>query len=64
MIMTAVKYPKLNKVTVHEGYKLVLDYNNGEIRLFDFQKYLVHPFYKELLDPVFFKNVTIRKRRN
>lgn len=52
-------YPKLKSVVPHDNYKLELEFDNGEKRIFDFAYNLKHPFYSPLADVKFFKNVKI-----
>ena len=51
------KYPKLLDVKVTDDYKLLLHFSSDEKKVYDFKSDLDHPFYKELRNPVLFKNV-------
>ncbi|MHC1695901.1 MAG: DUF2442 domain-containing protein [Eubacteriales bacterium] len=57
--MTVNKYPKLLDVKATDDYKLLLHFSSGEKKVYDFKSDLDHPFYKELRNPVLFKNVRV-----
>ena len=49
--------PRVNQVQYEHPYKLLLTFNNGEVKEFDFKKYLVYPVYKNLSDPAYCSKV-------
>ena len=57
--MSAINNPKLLDVKATDDYKLILNFSNGEEKMYDFKSNLDHPFYKELRNPVLFKNVWV-----
>ena len=54
-----MKHPKLTEARASDPYRLVLQFSNGEKKVFDFTPNLAHPFYKDLKNPLLFKNVTV-----
>ena len=52
-------YPVLKKVSPLEDYHLVLTFDNGEERLYDFKPNLSHKFYNQLADVRLFKSVRV-----
>jgi hypothetical protein len=50
-------FPKIMHVKVLEDYKLRLQYENGEIRLFDVLPYISGKWYEELRNYHYFKTV-------
>jgi hypothetical protein len=51
--------PKITNVEVVENYKIRLNYETGEIKLFDVLPYIAGTWYKELYDDRYFKKVHI-----
>lgn len=51
--------PRAKAVQYESGYKLILTFNNGEIKSFDLSPYLSYPVYEILKDEAFCKNVNI-----
>ena len=51
--------PKIKKINVVEPYSLQIEYENGEIRLFDVTPYISGSWYGELKDKAYFKTVRI-----
>jgi hypothetical protein len=51
--------PKLLNVKPIEGYRLLLDYENGEKRILDTSYWLEKPMYMELKNEVLFNTVKI-----
>jgi Protein of unknown function (DUF2442) len=49
--------PRVNDVYYKHPYKLMLTFNNGEIKEFDFANYLNYPVYEKLKNPVFCSTV-------
>ncbi len=49
--------PRVNDVKYKHPYKLILTFNNGELREFDFFNYLKYPVYEKLKDPIFCSTV-------
>lgn len=47
--------PRITAVTAHDGYALLLTFNNGEIRHFDMTPYLAYPAFEPLHQVAFFK---------
>ena len=45
--------PRVNQVQYEHPYKLLLTFNNGEVKGFDFKKYLAYPVYEKLHDPAY-----------
>ncbi|MEP7237706.1 MAG: DUF2442 domain-containing protein [Ferruginibacter sp.] len=45
--------PRVNEVKYKHPYKLILAFNNGELKEFDFVNYLNYPVYEKLKDPAF-----------
>ena len=52
-------YLSVKDVKALEGYKLLLTFENGEIRLFDMGPYLNKGIFKELKDTSMFKSVKV-----
>ena len=50
-------YLKINNVTPIENYKLILEYSDGDIRIFDMQPYLNKGIFEELKDKNIFNSV-------
>ena len=40
--------PRVNEVQYQHPYKLLLTFSNGEVKEFDFKKYLSYPVYEKL----------------
>ena len=59
--MSETDYPKLKNVTVLDEYRLLIEFSNGEKKIYDFSHNLGHPYYKELKDRNKFKNVKINE---
>ena len=51
--------PKLIDVKTQPDYYLILIFNNGEQRLYDFKPNLTHPYYKPLASYSLFQQVTV-----
>ena len=49
--------PNIISVQALEDYRLLLQYENNELRIFDMKPYLHLPFYKPLTDISIFKTV-------
>ena len=54
-----MEYPKLEKVTPLDDYKLLLEFSNKERRVYDFKPNLSHKFYSELSNKELFKQVKV-----
>ncbi|MBR3769906.1 MAG: DUF2442 domain-containing protein [Lachnospiraceae bacterium] len=54
------QYPSLIKAYARENYKIELQYENGEKKLYDFLPELQHPFYKELQDEKYFIQMSVQ----
>lgn len=50
-------YLSVKDVKAVDGYKLLLTFENGEVRLFDMNPYLNKGIFKELKDTSIFKSV-------
>lgn len=51
--------PKAINVKPFENYNLILDFDNGEKRLFDCMPYISGDWFSQLKDPCYFKTVHI-----
>ena len=51
--------PKVNDVKCKHPYKLIITFNNGELKEFDFENYLNYPVYEKLKDPAFCNTVKV-----
>jgi hypothetical protein len=51
--------PKIVSVEAVEHYKIKLQYETGEIKLFDVLPYIAGAWYKELCDDSYFKKVRV-----
>jgi hypothetical protein len=51
--------PKITYVEAIENYKIKLNYENGEIKIFDVLPYISGPWYKELTNNNYFKTIHI-----
>lgn len=51
--------PKIKKLTPMEGYRLKLEYVNGVVNIFDVKPYIYGPWFSELGDEEYFKQVRI-----
>ena len=49
--------PKIISIEVLEDYKIILNYETGEIKLFDVLPYISGEWYEELYDTDYFKSV-------
>lgn len=49
--------PKILKVKALEEYKLLLEFENGEEKIFDMEKYIDQKFYQKLKNRKYFENV-------
>ena len=49
--------PNIKKVSPTADYKIILEYTNGEKRIFDMTNLLKHPFYSVLSDKNVFNTV-------
>ncbi|GMO43413.1 MAG: hypothetical protein Pg6C_05020 [Treponemataceae bacterium] len=47
--------PKILNVEAVEGYKIKINYETGEIKMFDVLPYITGSWYKELYDYSYFK---------
>jgi hypothetical protein len=54
-----IAYPKLKTVTPTDDFNLLLVFENGEKRVFDFKPNLTHKFFQPLTNLKFFKNVFV-----
>ncbi|MGJ0909195.1 DUF2442 domain-containing protein [Clostridium botulinum] len=52
-------YLSIKNEKVLDGYKLLLTFENGEVRLFDVNPYLNKGIFKELKDTSMFKSVKV-----
>ena len=52
-------YPKLQTAVPLADYQLLLGYENGEQRLYNFKPNLNHKFYRPLADARLFKTVSV-----
>ena len=52
-------YPKLANITPMEDHKLLLEFTNGEKRIYDFKPNLTHKYYRKLTNIAFFNSVSI-----
>jgi hypothetical protein len=57
--MSVINYPKLMKARAISNYMIELEFNNKEKRIYDFKPNLAHLYYKELANPVLFKNISV-----
>jgi hypothetical protein len=51
--------PRVNDVKYKHPYKLILTFNNGELKEFDFVNYLNYPVYEKLKNPFFCSTVKV-----
>lgn len=51
--------PTATQVTPLDNYCLKLLFDDGETKVFDVKPYIRGNWYKELLDPIYFKSVKI-----
>jgi hypothetical protein len=49
--------PKITQVEAIENYKIKLNYENGEIKIFDVLPYISGPWYNELTNNKYFKTI-------
>ncbi len=49
--------PRVKNVTYEHPYMLMLTFNNGEARVFNFENYLQYPVYLKLKDAAFCRKV-------
>ncbi len=54
--------PKPKNVKPLENYKLKVEFENGEEKIFDMKPYLTYPVYKDLNDENVFKEAQIKYR--
>lgn len=54
-----MNYPKLLSCAAKKDFALVLEYDNGETRVYDFSENFSHPFYAPLKNYELFKNVSV-----
>lgn len=52
-------YPVLVNAMPLDGYKLLLTFEKGEKRLYDFKPNLSHKFYRSLNDKMLFETVSV-----
>ena len=50
-------HPRLKNVTPMEQYRLRLEYETGEVKMFDVAPYISGTWYEELKDAAYFKTV-------
>jgi hypothetical protein len=53
-------YPTVKNVTPLDGYRLLLQFTNGEERVFDISPYLNVGRFVDLKDPSVFSSVTVK----
>jgi len=53
-------YPTLRTVTPLDDFSMILDFADGEKRIYDFKPNLTHKFYKALADIRLFKAVSVK----
>lgn len=51
--------PKIKRVTALEGMRLCLEYENGEVRLFDVTPYAMGTWFGALKDARYFRTVHV-----
>ena len=51
--------PKILDVEIVENYKIKLNYETGEVKLFDVSPYIQGAWYKELADKKYFNTIHI-----
>ncbi len=51
--------PRIMRVIPLPNYKLHLDYENGEIKLFDVEPYIKGNWFGELQNPLYFNTVRV-----
>jgi hypothetical protein len=51
--------PRITKVETLQDYRLLLEFTNGESKIFDMNKYLDFGVFKELKDINYFKQVKV-----
>ena len=51
--------PRLKTVSPLDGYRLLLEYETGEARVFDVAPYISGPWYRELADARYFATVHV-----
>lgn len=51
--------PKLKSVRPLEQYRLLLEYETGEVKTFDVTPYIAGPWYGELKDLAYFRTVRL-----
>ena len=49
--------PRIVKVTAQDDFTLILEFDNGETKIFDMCPYLDFGVFAELKDPIYFKKV-------
>lgn len=49
--------PRVSKAEYKGNHQLLLTFNNGEVKQFDFSSYLSYPVYEALKDDTFCKKV-------
>lgn len=52
-------YPKLIAALPLENYRLLLQFDGGELRLYDFTPHLNHKYYQSLGEPSLFRRVAV-----
>lgn len=50
--------PRIKTVTALKNHQVQLEFDNGEIRLFDVEPYLERGFFKELKEENYFRQVS------
>ncbi len=51
--------PRVIKATYESRFKLILTFDNNEVKEFDFSSYLHYPVYQPLQDESFCRNVKV-----
>lgn len=51
--------PRAKKAKAISGFKLEVEFTNGEVRLFDVSPLLNYPVYQSLKDPSYFEKVFV-----
>ena len=49
--------PRVKKAEPNDNFELIIEFNNGEIKIFDMKPYLDFGVFKELKEPEYFKKV-------
>ena len=54
-----IYYPKLKSVTVIGDFKLLLEFEDSEKRIYNFKPHLDHPYFSDLSDDEVFSRVNV-----